>query len=221
MNADPATSPRDGAAQRRTGGALRDAIHRGEFAPGQRLVESDLMERFGATRAGVRLALADLTAEGLVERLQNKGARVRVVSLTTAVEITECRMVLEGLCAAKAAERVTDKDRDGLRELIGQMRSAVAGGDLLGYSDLNHQLHRRIQEMSAQRTAVDTIERLRGQVVRHQFQLALRPGRPARSLEEHSQIAEAVIDGDAAAAEAAMRAHLASVITALRETAAS
>jgi DNA-binding GntR family transcriptional regulator len=220
VNADGSPSPRDGVAQVRTGAALRDAIQRGEFAPGQRLVESDLMERFGATRAGVRLALADLAGEGLVERLQNKGARVRVVTPGTAVEITECRMVLEGLCAAKAAERVTDADRAELRGLVEQMRSAVRDGDLLGYSDLNHQLHRRIRQMSAQHTAIATIERLRGQVVRHQFQLALRPGRPARSLEEHARIAEAVISGDCAAAEAAMRAHLASVIDALRETAA-
>jgi DNA-binding GntR family transcriptional regulator len=219
VTADAASSSRDGAAQVRTGRALRDAIHRGEFAPGQRLVEADLMERFGATRAGVRLALADLAADGLVERLQNKGARVRIVPLATAVEITECRMALEGLCAAKAAARATEADRVELRALTDRMRSAVAQGDLLGYSGLNHLMHRRIQELSAQHTAVATIERLRGQVVRHQFQLALRPGRPGQSLEEHLRIAEAVIAGEPERAEAAMRAHLASVIDALRDAA--
>ncbi|GHE05417.1 hypothetical protein GCM10010339_41290 [Streptomyces alanosinicus] len=66
------------------------------------------------TRAGIRAALIDLEAQGLVERIRNRGSRVverirnrgsrvRVVTVEEAVAITECRMVLEGLCAAKAA----------------------------------------------------------------------------------------------------------------------
>ncbi|MQY09679.1 GntR family transcriptional regulator [Actinomadura macrotermitis] len=194
---------------------IRGGIRHGEFVPGQRLVEADLMERFTATRAGVRQALADLAAEGLVERVPNKGARVRVVSVAEAVEITECRMALEGLCAAKAAERVTEADRAGLTGLVARMRAAVEAGDPLGYSDLNHQVHGRILEISAQRTAVATIERLRGQLVRHQFRLALQPDRPQRSLAEHERVVAAVLAGDPAAAEAAMRDHLRHVIDAL------
>ena len=85
--------------------AIREAIIEGEFAANQRLIESDLSERFGASRGNVRTALLQLTSEGLVERMLNRGARVRAVSLAEAIEITEVRMALEGLCAAKAAER--------------------------------------------------------------------------------------------------------------------
>ncbi|MFC4911796.1 GntR family transcriptional regulator [Actinomadura gamaensis] len=194
---------------------IREGIRRGEFVPGQRLVEADLMERFAAGRAGVRQALADLAAEGLVERVPNKGARVRVVEVAEAVEITECRMALEGLCAAKAAARATAADRDDLTGLLSRMRAAVEAGDPLGYSDLNHLLHGRILEISGQRTAVATIERLRGQLVRHQFRLALRPDRPQRSLAEHERVVAAVLAGDPEAAEAAMRDHLRHVIEAL------
>lgn len=206
---------RNAAAQQRALDGVRECIHSGEYAPGQRLVESDLMERFGVTRAAVRLALADLTTEGLVERVPNKGARVRVVSVAEAVEITECRMALEGLCAAKAAARATPADHAALRELVERMRAAIAAGDLLGYSDLNHLMHRRILDISAQRTAISTIERLRGQLVRYQFRLALQPGRPQTSLAEHERIVEAVVAGDAAAAEHAMREHLRQVIAGL------
>lgn len=73
---------------------LREAITRGDMAPGQRLVEEELAEQFGVTRGGIRAALIDLTAEGLVERIRNRGARVRVVTVEEAVAITECRMVL-------------------------------------------------------------------------------------------------------------------------------
>ena len=86
---------------------IRDAIVHGDFAPNQRLVEADLSEQFGASRATVRSALVELANEGLVERVQNRGARVRAVSLAEAIEISEVRMVVEGLCAAKAAERIT------------------------------------------------------------------------------------------------------------------
>src|SRR5215203_1450662 len=115
--------------------AIRAAIAAGEFVPNQRLVEADLSERFGASRAGVRTALLQLASEGLVERVQNRGARVRAVSLAEAVEIVEVRMVVEGLCAAKAAPRLTDADRDRLRGIGAAMRAAVADGDLLGYSE--------------------------------------------------------------------------------------
>ena len=84
---------------------LRRAILAGDMAPGQRLVEEELASAFGVTRASLRGGLIDLTADGLVERIPNRGARVRVISLDEAVAITECRMALEGLCAAKEIGR--------------------------------------------------------------------------------------------------------------------
>jgi DNA-binding GntR family transcriptional regulator len=197
--------------------AIRAAIADGEFVPNQRLVEADLSERFGASRATVRTALVQLASEGLVERVQNRGARVRAVSLAEAVEITEVRMALEGLCAAKAAERLTDADGDRLREIGDAMRAAVTSGDLLGYSDLNRRLHGLVLELAGQSTARAILERLRGQSVRHQFQLAMHPGRPAISLPQHMEIIDALRARDAAAAEAAMRRHIRSVIDTLPE----
>jgi DNA-binding GntR family transcriptional regulator len=197
--------------------AIRAAIADGEFVPNQRLVEADLSERFGASRTNVRTALVQLAGEGLVERVQNRGARVRAVSLAEAVEITEVRMALEGLCAAKAAERLTDADRHRLREIGDAMRAAVASGDLLGYSELNRRLHGLVLSLAGQTTAAAILERLRGQSVRHQFRLAMHPGRPAISLPQHLEIIEALCAGDADGAEAAMRRHIRSVIDTLPE----
>ena len=199
--------------------AIRAAILNGEFVPNQRLVEADLSERFAASRAGVRAALLELANEGLIERVQNRGARVRAVQLDEAIEISEVRMVVEGLCAAKAAERITD-DEAGELDAIGEsMRLAVASGDVLGYSGLNERLHRRIREISGQRTAATVLERLRAQNVRHQFRLAMYPGRSAVSLPEHLAIIDAIRAHDPDAAEQAARAHLRSVIRTLPDTA--
>ena len=75
----------------------------------------DLARALGVTRQSRRAALLDLTAEGLVERVPNRGARVRVVTADEAVAITECRMALEALCAVKAAQRITDAEAAQLR----------------------------------------------------------------------------------------------------------
>jgi DNA-binding GntR family transcriptional regulator len=196
---------------------IRAAIVGGDFVPNQRLVEADLSEQFGVSRAAVRTALVELANEGLVERVQNRGARVRAVPLAEAVEICEVRMVLEGLCAAKAAERVTKDEARELKAIGKKMRAAVSGGDVLGYSQLNQELHRRVRELSGQQTARAVLERLRAQSVRHQFKLAMHPGRPSVSLPEHLAIIEGICARDPSAAEEAARAHLRSVIAALRE----
>jgi DNA-binding GntR family transcriptional regulator len=198
---------------------VRGAIMRGDLVPGQRLVEADLVQELRATRASVRAALAELAAEGLVERMRNRGARVRVVSLDEAIAISECRMVLEGLCAARAAERASRADVRELVALRTQLRAAVTRGDPLHYSDLNQRLHQRVLAIAAQPVAAALVDRLHAQIVRRQFQLALQPGRPRVSLPEHERIVEAIAAADPAAAEDAMRQHLASVVDALRAAA--
>ena len=194
---------------------LRRAILAGDMAPGQRLVEEELAGTLGVTRASLRAALFDLTAEGLVERIPNRGARVRTIGVGEAVAIIECRMALEGLCAAKAAERVTEPEAARLRQLGADMERSVADGEPLKYSALNHELHRLVRELAAQPVAAGLLERLNGQLVRHQFQLSLRPGRPQASLPEHLAIIAAVAGRRPAAAEDATRRHLSSVISAL------
>ncbi|MFI5897934.1 GntR family transcriptional regulator [Actinoplanes sp. NPDC051513] len=202
--------------RRHVSDALRDAILTGEFLPGERLVEAQLMSRFGASRFNVRAALQDLASEGLVEVHRNRGAQVRKVSLDEAVEITEVRMVVEGLIAARAAERVDAERASELDEIGLLMRRAVEAGEYRRYSDLNQRLHALIREIAGHRTADRIVGTLRGQLVRHQFVLSLLPGRPQTSLPQHERIITAIRDGDAKVAEAAMREHIASVIEALR-----
>lgn len=195
---------------------LRDAIMRGEFAPHQRLIEADLSDRFGASRATVRTALLHLAAEGIVERLPNRGARVRSITIDEAVEIVEVRIGLESLCARKAAENLTDDDAAGLRTLRDDLEQAVAGGDLMAYASLNQELDRRIRELSRHTTAVQLLERLRAQSARHQFRLSFVAGRAAVSLGEHTAIIDAVLACDPEAAAAATTAHLRGIIDVLR-----
>ncbi|WP_328478492.1 GntR family transcriptional regulator [Actinoplanes sp. NBC_00393] len=196
--------------------ALRDAILKGVYLPGERLVEAQLCARLEASRFNVRAALQDLAAEGLIETQRNRGAQVRKVSMAEAVEITEVRMVVEGLIAARAAERVTDDQATELDEIGILMRRAVEAGEHRRYSDLNQRLHALVRRIAEHRTADRIVETLRGQLVRHQYMLSLVPGRPQKSLPQHERIIAAIRDRDPKAAETAMRDHIASVIETLR-----
>jgi DNA-binding GntR family transcriptional regulator len=200
--------------------ALRAAILAGEYAPNQRLVEIDLCERFGTSRFILRSALQELAGQGLVEFQRNRGARVRAVSLAEAIEITEVRILLEGLLAARAAERAGGPEAAMLRGIIADMRVAVQRSELLTYSGLNARLHGAIRDIAAHETAARLLRQLRDQTERHQFSLSLVPGRPAVSLPQHEAIVGAIVAGEPAAAQLAMQRHLYSVIEAFKALAA-
>ena len=96
------------------------------------------------------------------------------------------------------------------------MRDAVAAERYLDYSELNSVLHRRIREISQHAVAGDLVAMLRNRSARHQYSLALMPGRPSESLEQHAAIIRAIVRGHEAGAAAAMTSHLLSVIDVLR-----
>jgi DNA-binding GntR family transcriptional regulator len=196
--------------------ALREAILRGDYVADQRLIEIDLRERYNATRFVVRTALQVLSAEGLIEVRHNRGARVRSMSLAQAIEVCEVRRALEGLCAARAAERATPADRAELKSLLQRMRASAKDGDVLRYNDLNAALHGTIRRIAGHGTSNEILENLRRKMAAHQFQLAILHGRPAVALPEHRAIVAAITAGDPAAAEAAMREHITTVIDTLR-----
>lgn len=192
--------------------AVREDIASGRLAPGQRLVEADLAAQYGVVRSGVRAALLDLSAEGLVERIPQRGSRVRTLTLEEAIEVTEARMVLESLCAAKAADRITEQGIVELKTLGERMARAVADGDDLEYAELDDALHRMIRELSGQRTVTTIIERLRVLNIRHHFRMTRLPRRPQTSLEAHLRIITAISARNPDAASAAMTEHLSDVI---------
>lgn len=195
---------------------LRLAIYHGELPPGRRLVETELAKRYATSRSAVREAIVLLTNEGLVSREPHRGAWVRPISLAEAIEITEVRAMLEGLCAGKAARAITANEQRELRAIGRRMNEAVEAADILGYGRLSQQVHIRIRQIAAQHTVSRILERLRCQSVRYQFQVALLPGRAATGAAEHSAIIDAVCSRDPLAAERVMRSHIESVAAVLR-----
>lgn len=196
--------------------SIRKSIVDGEYAPNQRLIETDLSSSLGASRAAIRAALLELASEGLIDRMPNRGSRVRAISVADAIKILEVRIGIEGLCAAKAAESVTDDEIRELRQLREDILDSVRSGNLVEYSRLHQLLDRRIREISNHSVAVEILERLQAQSVRHQFKLSFQPGRAAVSAPEHAAIIDAITSRDPEAAKEATKIHLLGVIDALQ-----
>lgn len=196
---------------------LREAITRGRLMPNERLVEADLAAAYGVNRVHVRTALAMLDQEGLVVREKNRGARVRAITDAEAIEIAETRLAIEVMVARQAAARATGADRKALRAVEAGMRRAVKDADDLAFSRCNAALHREIQRIAGNATANRILDTLKSHLVRLQYRVILLPGRPQTSLAEHRAIVDALCAGDADAAEAAMRKHLTSFMTLLKQ----
>ena len=141
---------------------------------------------------------------------------MRLVDVQEAIEIYEARAVLEGLAARYAATRANEADVEDLRRILAQARRLLDRADLLGGSDENAVLHRRLSEIAGHGTASRLIALLSSQVIPFRHRRILLPGRSERSYAEHAAIVEAVANRQAWAAEAAMRTHLSHVADAMR-----
>ncbi len=196
---------------------LRSDILGGAFAPGERLLEVALAERYAVGRGSIRSALVELRAEGLVDIEANRGAMVRRIGLDEAIEIAEARKVLEGLIAGRAALSEDAGAKESLNRIVDQMRHVVAVRDNSRYSELNRELHRRIWEIGRHRVANDLVANLRDRSAHHQYRLAVMPGRAEESLGQHAAIVDAIVAGDADGSRRAMEHHLDSVIEVLSQ----
>jgi GntR family transcriptional regulator of vanillate catabolism len=124
---------------------LRELLLSGEFAAGTRMSELPLVERLGVSRTPLRLALANLEHEGLLELLPGGGYAVREFTQADIDDAIELRGVLEGTAVRFAAERrVPRRQLAAMRACIEQMEGAVHEADydsFARYVDLNERFH--------------------------------------------------------------------------------
>lgn len=195
---------------------LRESIVSGQFHPNERLVEASIASKLGAGRTAVRAALVRLDQEGLVVLEPNRGARVRLIAESEALEIEEVRATLEGMLAGRAATRISDEELRELELVLIEMRRRVEEKDALGYSELNAPFHQLIWAAADHQTASRLVGGLKSQSIRFQYKTILRPARTESSLREHEAIFAALSARDPNAAESAMRDHLGAVLDTLR-----
>ncbi|MCO5091010.1 GntR family transcriptional regulator [Bosea sp. (in: a-proteobacteria)] len=104
---------------------MRQAIADLELKPGQRLIERELIDQLGVSRTTVREALRELTSEGLVTVVPQKGAIVAAPSLEDAADLYEIRASLEALVARRFVERASQEAIDRLGTVLDELEQVA------------------------------------------------------------------------------------------------
>lgn len=193
-------------------------IKRGFYAPGQRLIESDLMTDFDIGRSKVRETLKTLVGEGYLSFEKNRGAFVRRFTRQEALDRARVREVLEGLAARQAAEQPLGRaGRQQLKDLQKALDKGAKDKDFNSYSKLNEEFHDFILAHSGNAYVAVMLKRLSVPLFRQQFHgLFTIEGLFARN-EDHRKITRAILDEDPDAAELAMREHVNNGIQAMMQ----
>ncbi|WP_417603200.1 GntR family transcriptional regulator [Primorskyibacter flagellatus] len=194
---------------------ILDAIDVGVFRPGDRLVESDLADRFGVSRTPIREALQRLETQSLLAR---DGRSLIVASLdhNQMAELYVVRTELEGLAARLAARHATEEEVQVLRDMVIEDRALLS--DPAALARTNRRFHKQIHLTSHNRYLVQQLDLVyRSMALMATTSLAAQ-GRGANALEEHLAIVDAIARRDEDAAYAALRDHIsAAFVTRLKQ----
>jgi GntR family transcriptional regulator, trigonelline degradation regulator len=185
---------------------LRQAIIERQFAPGQRLIERELVELTGVSRTSVREALRELAAEGLVTAIPNKGTVVASVSAEEARQLYEVRSALEALAGRLFVEHASQGQRTALVKALQRIeRLASKGAPMLAAKDSFYDVLFEGGGNDALRTVVAG---LHARVSLMRWLSLSVPGRSVESLSELRAIVDAVLENDAEAAARACSRHV-------------
>ena len=201
---------------------LREFIDVQQLEPGDRLMsERELAQQLGVSRSSVRQALTALKVVGLIEirhgdgiyLLRSPGDVIPSLALEVANAqvdhpmIWEVREGVETQAARLAARRRTKRDLVRMRQALDAMAASVAaGGD--GVVGDRH-FHQAIWDAAHNEMLSQVVGQLREAIDRTSEASLTVPGRPPTSLEAHEAIFAAIESQDEAAADTAMRAHVA------------
>ena len=229
----PAARADDGSAVSqtvRTQLALRELIVGGELKAGTRIAELALVERLGASRTPIRMALVRLQEEGLLEAMPNGGFAVKDFSEADIQDAIELRGTLEGLAARLAAERgVTAVLFAEANDCLARIDELLAQPELseesfAGYARQNARFHELLAEMSGSDLIARQIERAKTLPFASPsgFVMAQATGSHARDTlvvaqHQHRGVVEAIRQREGARAEALMREHARIALRNLRE----
>ena len=184
---------------------ILEAIDMGVFKPGDRLVESDLAERFGVSRTPIREALQRLETQSLLAR---DGRSLIVASLdhNQLAELYVVRAELEGLAASLAARHATEEEVRVLRDMVEDDRALI--GDPQAMARANRRFHKQIHLASHNRFLVQQLDLVHRSMALMATTSLAAVGRDEDALREHDAIVSAIEKRDADTAGEALRAHI-------------
>ncbi|AWX94158.1 GntR family transcriptional regulator [Paracoccus mutanolyticus] len=184
---------------------ILSAIDNGTYRPGDRLVESELADRFGVSRTPVREALQRLETQAMLKR-DGRSLIVATLVHNQLAELYTVRAELEALAARLAARHATPEEIRVLGGMVEDDHKIL--GDPQALSRANRRFHRLVHLASHNRYLVQQLDLVhRSMALMARTTLAAK-GRDAVSLAEHQDIVDAIAARDEARAEAALRRHI-------------
>jgi len=190
---------------------LARRIIAGILSPGTALDETLIATEFAVSRTPVREALRLLAASGLVDQKAHAKTLVAKPDAAELAGMFDVMGYLEALCAGLSATMMKASEREALDRLHGEMSAIVHAGDETGYAEANDLFHTMIYEGSRNAYLSEITRSTRQRLQPFRLAQFAGLGRLSRSHSEHGVIVEAILRGDSAAAEAAMRRHIAIV----------
>lgn len=195
---------------------LRNDILRGKYKKGDELVECTIGKEMGVSRTPVREAIRQLELEGLVQLIPNKGAFVTGISSKDVMDMYLIRAKLEGLCAAMAAEHVTEEQLEKMEETILLSDFHVEKGNFEQVCQQDGEFHKLLYEASGSRILAHTLLDFHQYLQRVRMASVRQRKRTQPSTREHKEILEAIRKKDASAADRAAYQHIVNTIENLK-----
>lgn len=195
---------------------LRNIILSGEFQPGDRLLQSQLTERFDVSATPIREAIQQLVAEGVLSYSPYKGVQVAEVAIADMYEIYLIRSVLEPLATRIAVPNLRIADVGQLHEYQAAMRASVEADDVEAMLKRNYDFHWLIYNAAAMPNLSQLILNLWLKSLSVTFQVF--PTRSREAVVEHAGILEAIDAGNAEVAGERMHEHVESVVRILKQS---
>ncbi len=184
---------------------ILEAIDVGVYKPGDRLVESELAERFGVSRTPIREALQRLETQSLLAR---DGRSLIVASLdhNQMAELYVVRRELEALAARLAAQHATPEEVRILRDMVEEDNKLV--DDPAALAKANRRFHKQIHLASHNRYLVQQLDLVHRTMALMSTSSLAAQGRGAIAQSEHDAIVRAIEEKDEEGAYTALREHI-------------
>jgi len=186
---------------------LENDIITGIYPKGELLTELKLVEQLGVSRTPIREALRRLEQERLIQDT-GKGSLVLGITVEDLMDIMAIRKRIEGLAAYHATKNLTDEGREELKRINELQEFYFSKMDTERLRQMDDRFHDTIYTLSGSTVIRDTLRPLHRKTQRYRKASIENPQRQAKSIQEHNEIFNAIVSGDAELADRLITQHI-------------
>ena len=195
---------------------LRDAILKGDLAPGERLMEIHLANKLGVSRTPFGEAIRMLEKEGLAVTIPRKGAQVARMTEKDLEDVLEIRDALDELAVSDACNRMTEENYADLKRAMETFSEAAKTKDVRAIVEADEEFHNVIYRAANNPKLENIIRNLKEQMYRYRYEYVKGDADFLQLVNEHEQIVEGLREKDSVGVKAIMHTHLRNQVESVR-----